>query len=69
MPHTVNVQKVTEENFPDISGRPVQTYRFEFRLGEHGPFIERFPVEGFEPNAARMRLEQRARDLELAGLK
>lgn len=46
-----------------IDGKPRKEVRVVFYVGEHGPFSERFPKEGFTAAGVDARLEEFAREI------
>ena len=48
----VTVQKITEAQGLDATGKAQTVVRVQFMVGTHGPFFEQFPKAGFDPSAA-----------------
>lgn len=48
----------------DTNGRPVETMRTEFRIGENGPFVVRLPKEGWSAAIVNEKIAEMARELE-----
>jgi hypothetical protein len=59
----ITIRKIGEDSRLEGSGQIVRQIRVEYMIGEHGPFTQSFPREGFSAPAARMQLEQFAADL------
>lgn len=55
--------RVTEEPFLTDAGKPDAHVRVEFKVGDDGPFFERFPKADFNQIAADARLSAFARDI------
>lgn len=64
MPWAVRVTRISEEMGLDEGRMPRPYIRVEFMVGDHGPFVHRFPKDQFQPELARAHLEQFGRDLE-----
>lgn len=64
MPELFTVLRVEEEMAFTELGKPAPKMRVQFKVGEHGPFYERFDREGFNAFQVKQRLELFARDLE-----
>ena len=60
----VRVTRISEEAGLTADRRVTRMMRVEWMAGEHGPFVEHFPREGFDAARARTKLEEQARELE-----
>jgi len=56
------IKQDTETTFNDRS-EPVESIRVTFMVGKDGPFIKRFPREGFTGVTAKIELETFAREV------
>ena len=61
--YKVMVQKVAETTGFDHTGKAVTQVRIDYNVGDHGPFSEVFPKEGFNAQAAKLKLQQMADQL------
>lgn len=73
MTPTVKIERMLESTQPQIGGAFTAIYRvtWTFTVGDgrvHGPFYDTFPVEGFNPLAAKQQLTARAQQLVAVGL-
>jgi len=64
MPQTVTINRIIETVGRGEGNRIIPMLRVEFMVGQHGPFSQEFPREGFDARAARTKLEEFARQLE-----
>lgn len=62
---TVTIQKISEESGLDSAGKAVMNMRVQFMVGQHGPFVERFPKAGFDPTAVQQSVTAFAQKLHL----
>lgn len=59
----VKIIKIDEE-VKFLDGGKLDTYmRVQFKVGDHGPFFKSFPKEGFTGAAAKVALEDYAREV------
>ena len=66
--HTVHIIHIGEESAFDSNNMPDAFIRVEFKVGSHGPFVERFRKKSYDTNAVRAKLDQFAQSLsQLAG--
>lgn len=63
MADDVKVLKIDEETAFLDGGKLEQRMRVQFKVGEHGPFFRSFPKEGFSGGAAKLALEDYAREV------
>ncbi len=54
---------MTEEAGLDPNRQIMRLMRVEFMVGPHGPFTQRFPLDGFNPDNARRELDEFARKI------
>lgn len=47
-----------DESMPLRAGGFTRTKVYTFWIGKHGPFVERIPIENFDPLAAGRRAEE-----------
>lgn len=59
----VKTNRVVEETGIGQDGRPIQMLRIEFMVDQHGPFLLRFAKQGFNAQAARLQMDQFAREI------
>jgi hypothetical protein len=59
----VTIQKITQEDTVNAQGQTMHYIRVAYMVGDHGPFFERFDKAGFDPNAAKAKLQQFAQSL------
>jgi len=50
------IRVIDEQTIDANNGKPVQQVRVDFMVGNHGPFIERFPKETFDPSIVNAKL-------------
>ena len=61
--YKVMVQKVAETTGFDHTGNAVTQVRIDYTVGNHGPFSEVFPKEGFTAANAKLKLQHMADQL------
>lgn len=52
----IKVVQTTEQRNYDDQLQPVVSIRVEFKVGRHGPFVEKFPKESYTADARDERL-------------
>jgi len=60
----VKILKVDEQIEFGQAGRIVSNMRIQFMVGDHGPFLELVPKEGFTMAAGRAAVDARAREIQ-----
>jgi len=60
---TVSIQRVVEEPSFSATGQSQPIIRVEFKVGSHGPFVERFVKSEFNSGAVNAKLQQFAQQL------
>ena len=53
----VRVTKVTQSTQADHTGKIVGVVQVTYYVGEHGPFTENFPKEGYDAMTAKQKLQ------------
>jgi len=66
-PAKVTVRSITEAPSVDTQGRSVPQVRVTFMVGDHGPFNQSFPREGFDPVAVNAALADFAQKIGQVG--
>ncbi len=59
----VTVSKIVEDRRVSRDGVTFSEIRVEFRVGEHGPFIEQFPKNTYSKMVRDQKLNDFARDI------
>ena len=59
----VKIVRQGEDNTYDLTGKRTALVRVEFMVGDFGPFVERFPREGFSGSARDDKLNTFAREV------
>lgn len=65
----VTITRVSEVSIPQSGGGSKSLLRIEWKAGDHGPFVETFDKETFEPNAVNAALAALGIKLEQVGAK
>ena len=60
---SIIIRRIMEDSRLEAGGQIVRLIRVEYMIGEHGPFTQWFPREGFSAPAARLALDDFAREL------
>lgn len=63
MHHMVKVSTIREETRTNAQGQLERVMHVSFRVGEHGPFEEWFPRQGFNSTDVGNRLDELARQI------
>lgn len=63
MEQTIRIVKQDTETTFNDAGQAVESIRVTFKVDNDGPFVKRFPREGFSGVAARAELETFAREI------
>jgi len=59
----IKIIRQTEDARIGLDGAVTRQIRVEWLVGNHGPFTDRFPAEGFTAAVRDARIEERAREL------
>lgn len=60
MADQVQYLQTDEEITFDANGKVVEKIRIRWKLGDHGPFIARFPKDTFSASSAKLEIERQA---------
>jgi hypothetical protein len=63
MADDVLIIDTTEDFVPDEAGKFVKHMRIRFKVGNDGPFTRHFPADTFSASAARLAIDDFAREL------
>jgi hypothetical protein len=53
-PPQAKVIKITQQQHIDGAGQIVREVWVEFTVGTHGPFVQKFDLASFDPNAVKV---------------